>query len=63
MTTLHGLCFCRKYASGETLENNLDSAFESFVYGVTQQNGVVDAPVEIMKMLYNFLSTMCFGKQ
>ena len=41
----------------------MESAFDSFVYGVTQQNGVVDAPVEIMKMLYNFLSTMCFGKQ
>ena len=54
----------RKYASGVTLENNLASSFESFVYGVQQhKDGVVDVPEEIMKLLYNFLSAMCFGKQ
>ena len=56
--------FCnRKYASGATLENSVESAFESFVFGVKQQDGVIDLPAEIMKMVYNLLSTMCFGKQ
>ena len=54
----------RKYASGATLENNMQSAFDSFVYGVAQHDDhIVDVPDEITKMLYNFLSTMCFGKQ
>ena len=45
------------------MENSIESAFESFVYGVKKQDGVIDLPVEIMKMVFNLLSTMCFGKR
>ena len=53
----------RKYASGATLEANIEGAFDSFVYGVKKQDGVVDLRVEVMRMMYSFMATMCFGKQ
>ena len=57
------VCLYRKYASASVLERNVESAVESFVSGVErQQDGVIDVPEAIMKMIYNFLATICFGK-
>ena len=58
------VCLRRKYASASVLERNVESAVESFVSGVErQQDGVIDVPEEIMKMIYNFFATMCYGRQ
>ena len=53
----------RKYASAAVLERNVERAVESFASGVERhEDDVIDVPQELMRMVYNFLATMCFGK-
>ena len=54
----------RKYATAEKLEENLNTAVENFVKEVAKhEDGVIDVPTEIMKLIGSFIAAMCYGNK